>query len=181
MVARNGNRSPDRSKHPGSATPNLGHQQHSGRLPFSLRVRSEFENVGRKPLGNGFTAAPVRELRIAVLRSFRDGKMDLGLNWLIAVPILSYMCAADHMTDSFMRSVLDSSIVIAGNLPTASSLAFADFAVGKEQGIIRPSGLILFLRCTTNALPEYCRDGRLSRLRPFPSDSCGPERRRCSR
>ena len=54
------------------------------RLPFGLRARSEFETVGRKPLGEGFTAVPVRELRFSLLRSFRDGRMDLGLNSLIA-------------------------------------------------------------------------------------------------
>ena len=54
------------------------------RLPFGLRARTEFENVGRKPLGSGFTAVPVREFRFSLLRSFRDGQMDLGLNSLLA-------------------------------------------------------------------------------------------------
>jgi len=54
------------------------------RLPFGLRARSEFETVGRKPLGSGFTAVPVHELRFSLLRSFREGRMDVGLNSLIA-------------------------------------------------------------------------------------------------
>jgi hypothetical protein len=54
------------------------------RLPFGMRARSEFEEVGRKPLGDGFTAAPVREFRFSLVRSFRAGQMDLGLNSLIA-------------------------------------------------------------------------------------------------
>ena len=54
------------------------------RLPFGLRARSEYETVGRKPLGNGFTSVPVREFRVSLLRSFRDGQMDVGLNSLIA-------------------------------------------------------------------------------------------------
>ncbi|HTS37290.1 MAG TPA: carboxypeptidase-like regulatory domain-containing protein [Candidatus Solibacter sp.] len=54
------------------------------RLPFGLRARSEFETVGAKPLGDGFTAVPVREFRVSLLRSFREGQMDLGLNSLIA-------------------------------------------------------------------------------------------------
>ena len=54
------------------------------RLPFGLRARSEFEAVGRKPLGGGFIGVPVRELRFSLLRSFREGQMDLGLNSLIA-------------------------------------------------------------------------------------------------
>ncbi len=54
------------------------------RLPFGLRVRSEYEAVGPKPLGDGFTARPVREFRVSLLRSFRDGRIDVGLNSLIA-------------------------------------------------------------------------------------------------
>jgi hypothetical protein len=54
------------------------------RLPFGLRARSEYEAVGAKPLGDGFTAAPVREFRVSLMRSFHDGQMDLGLNSLIA-------------------------------------------------------------------------------------------------
>jgi hypothetical protein len=54
------------------------------RLPLGLRARGECETVGRKPLGDGFTAVPVRELRGALLRPFRDGQMDLGINFLIA-------------------------------------------------------------------------------------------------
>ncbi len=54
------------------------------RLPFGLIARGEYEVVGRKPLGEGFTAMPVREFRLALLHSFRDGQMDLGLNSLIA-------------------------------------------------------------------------------------------------
>ena len=39
--------------------------------------------MGRKPLGDGFTADAVREFRGSLLRPFRDGQMDLGLNFLI--------------------------------------------------------------------------------------------------
>jgi len=54
------------------------------RLPFHLRARGEFEYVGKKPLGNGFTARPVRELRGAVLRPLGEGRMSLGVNFLLA-------------------------------------------------------------------------------------------------
>ena len=54
------------------------------RLPFGMRARSEFEDVGRKPLGGGFTGVPVREFRLSLVRSFREGQMDLGMNSLIA-------------------------------------------------------------------------------------------------
>lgn len=54
------------------------------RLPFGMRARGEFEYVGRKPLGDGFTAVPVREIRGAILKSFNEGKVTLGVNFLLA-------------------------------------------------------------------------------------------------
>ena len=54
------------------------------RLPFHLRARSEFEYVGAKPLGDGFVGVPTTEVRGALLRPFRQGRMDLGVNFLIA-------------------------------------------------------------------------------------------------
>jgi hypothetical protein len=54
------------------------------RLPGHLVARGEYEQVGRKPLGDGFVAVPVREFRGAVIRSFPRKSMDLGLNFLIA-------------------------------------------------------------------------------------------------
>jgi len=54
------------------------------RLPLGLRARSEYESVGRKPLGDGFTAVPVHEFRVSLLRSFQGGRIDLGLNSLMA-------------------------------------------------------------------------------------------------
>lgn len=53
------------------------------RLPFGMRARSEFEEVGRKPLGDNFTGVPVREFRLSLVRSFRDGQIDLAMNSLI--------------------------------------------------------------------------------------------------
>jgi hypothetical protein len=53
-------------------------------LPFHLRARSEFEYLGAKPLGDGFVGVPLTEVRGALLRSFRQGRMDLGANFLIA-------------------------------------------------------------------------------------------------
>ncbi|HEX8882291.1 MAG TPA: TonB-dependent receptor [Candidatus Acidoferrum sp.] len=59
------------------------------RLPFGLRARGELEYVGRKFLGddaqgNVLTATPVREIRGALLRSFGEGRLDLGVNFLLA-------------------------------------------------------------------------------------------------
>ncbi len=54
------------------------------RLPFHLEARGEYEYVGRKPLGDGFNAAPVREFRGAISRSFQDGRQNVGVNFVIA-------------------------------------------------------------------------------------------------
>ncbi len=48
------------------------------KLPFHLHARGQYEEVGRKPLGNGFTAVPVREFRGALVRPFAS--FDLGMN-----------------------------------------------------------------------------------------------------
>jgi hypothetical protein len=53
-------------------------------LPFGLQARAEFEEVGAKPLGDGFTSVPVKEFRGALVRSFLQRRMDLGVNFLIA-------------------------------------------------------------------------------------------------
>jgi Carboxypeptidase regulatory-like domain len=61
-------------------------------LPFRLRARGEFEYVGAKPLGELVSGVPSSdafgvpnaEIRGAVLRSFKQGRMDLGVNFLIA-------------------------------------------------------------------------------------------------
>jgi hypothetical protein len=54
------------------------------RLPFHLHAKSEFEYVAAKPLGDGFVGVPVKEFRLAILRSFADGKASLSANILIA-------------------------------------------------------------------------------------------------
>jgi hypothetical protein len=62
------------------------------KLPLRLRARGEFEYVGTKPLGTGClpnpalecVGTPVKEFRAAVIRPFRDGRLLLGVNLLIA-------------------------------------------------------------------------------------------------
>jgi hypothetical protein len=54
------------------------------RLPFHLQARGEYEEVGGKPLGDGFVAVPVREFRGAVIRPFEKKGFDVGVNFLIA-------------------------------------------------------------------------------------------------
>ncbi|PYT21039.1 MAG: hypothetical protein DMG57_40060 [Acidobacteria bacterium] len=54
------------------------------RLPFHLVARGEYEHVGRKPLGDGFVAVPVREFRGAIVRPFQSKGIDVGVNFFIA-------------------------------------------------------------------------------------------------
>jgi hypothetical protein len=64
------------------------------KLPFRLQARGEFEYVGTKPLGTGCKPAnlnsecsgtPVKEFRGAVVRPFLNGRIDAGLNFLVAI------------------------------------------------------------------------------------------------
>jgi hypothetical protein len=54
------------------------------RLPLHLQARGEFEYVKAKPLGDGFTGVPVREIRGAILRPFLENRMSVGANFLLA-------------------------------------------------------------------------------------------------
>jgi hypothetical protein len=53
-------------------------------LPGHIAVRGEYEQVGHKPLGDGFIAAPVREFRCAAIRPIVTKNIDLGLNLFVA-------------------------------------------------------------------------------------------------
>ena len=62
------------------------------KLPFRLQAKGEFEYVGRKPLGTGCVADPkvqctgtsVREFRGAMVRPFKDGRFNVGVNLFFA-------------------------------------------------------------------------------------------------
>jgi hypothetical protein len=54
------------------------------RLPARLRASVEFAYVGRKPLGDGFTAVPVRAIRGSLTRSFRSELFEAGVHFLLA-------------------------------------------------------------------------------------------------
>jgi hypothetical protein len=54
------------------------------RLPFHVQARAEFEEVGRKPLGDGFVSVPVREFRAALVRGFDHGKVQAGVHFQLA-------------------------------------------------------------------------------------------------
>jgi hypothetical protein len=53
------------------------------RLPFGFAARGEYEEVGRKPLGDGFVSVPVREFRGAVIKAFPKQSLDVGFNFLL--------------------------------------------------------------------------------------------------
>ncbi len=48
------------------------------RLPFGLAAKTEFEYVKAKPLGDGFTGRPLRELRFALTKSFGEGRWTVS-------------------------------------------------------------------------------------------------------
>ena len=63
------------------------------KLPFHLQAKGEVEYVGRKPLGTGCdpinrnaqcTGTPVKEFRGALVRPFLNGRLDAGVNFLVA-------------------------------------------------------------------------------------------------
>ncbi len=62
------------------------------RLPLGLQAKLEFEYVGRKPLGTGCLPDPaaqcvgtsVKEFRAAVVRPFDRGRVNVGVNLLVA-------------------------------------------------------------------------------------------------
>ena len=54
------------------------------RLPWKLEARAEFEEVGAKPLGDGFRSVPVREFRGALQRPVWGDRMSVGLHFLVA-------------------------------------------------------------------------------------------------
>jgi len=54
------------------------------RLPFHIQARAEYEQVGRKPLGDGFVSVPVREFRGALVRRFARDRMEAGVHFQVS-------------------------------------------------------------------------------------------------
>jgi hypothetical protein len=62
------------------------------KLPFHLQAKGEFEYVGRKVVGNGCNenldsyclGVPNKEFRLALVRPFLNGKINVGVNMMIA-------------------------------------------------------------------------------------------------
>jgi len=93
------------------------------KLPFRLQARGGFEYVGTKPLGTGClpnlnaecTGTPVKEFRGAVVRPFRNGRLDAGANFLIARGYTG------QTTENFFPSVIQE--VVGVRLPSYASLS----------------------------------------------------------
>lgn len=79
-----------RNKSSGMVTPEAPRTIFDGlaaldRLPLRLRARGEYEYVGHKLLDTGgLEAVPVKELRLAVVRPVWSGRMELGVNGMLA-------------------------------------------------------------------------------------------------
>jgi hypothetical protein len=94
------------------------------KLPFRLQARGEFEYVGAKPLGTGClpnliaecTGTPVKEFRGAVVRPFMNGRLDAGVNFLIARGYTG------QTTENFYPS--DIQEVVGVRIPSYASVSF---------------------------------------------------------
>ena len=94
------------------------------KLPFRLQARGESEYVGAKPLGTGClpnlvaecTGTPVKEFRGAVVRPFMNGRLDAGVNFLIARGYTG------QTTENFYPS--DVQEVVGVRIPSYASVSF---------------------------------------------------------
>ncbi len=95
------------------------------KLPFHLQAKGEFEYVGRKPLGTGCDPVdlnsqclgmPVTEFRGSVVRPFLNGRLDAGVQFLIA---RGY---SGQTTENLLPSEIQQ--VVGVRIPSYASLAF---------------------------------------------------------
>ena len=95
------------------------------KLPLHLEAKGEFEFVGRKPLGTGCdsqnlnaecTGSPVREFRGALVRPFLNGRLDTGVNFLIARGYTG------QTTENFYPSRIQE--VVGVRIPSYASVSF---------------------------------------------------------
>jgi Carboxypeptidase regulatory-like domain len=101
------------------------------KLPHRLQARGEFEYVGTKPLGTACLpnpaleciGTPVKEFRAAVIRPFRDGRLILGVNLLIASGY------AGQTIENFYPS--DVQEVVGVRIPSYASVTFT-YKFGKN-------------------------------------------------
>jgi hypothetical protein len=92
-------------------------------LPFRLQALAEFEYVGTKPLGTGCPpivaneciGTPVKEFRGALVRPFMNGRLNAGLNFLIASGY------SGQTTENFYPSEIQE--VVGVHIPSYASLS----------------------------------------------------------
>jgi Carboxypeptidase regulatory-like domain len=102
------------------------------KLPLRLQAKGEFEYVGTKPLGTGCfpnpnaecTGTPVKEFRAAVIRPFQDGRLILGVNFLLASGYTG------QTIENFYPSELNE--VVGVRIPCYASVTFAYRFRGKS-------------------------------------------------
>jgi hypothetical protein len=94
------------------------------RLPLHLEAKAELQYVGRKPLGTGCNSlnlnaecvgVPVKEFRGALVRSFLDGRLDAGVNLLIASGYTG------QTTENFYPSAIQE--IVGVRIPSCAGLA----------------------------------------------------------
>ena len=103
------------------------------RLPLGLEARGEFEYVGQKPLGTGCLPHPdlqcvgvqVKEFRGAIVRPFAAGRVNFGVNFLIA------RGATGQTTESFLDSPVQQ--IVGVRIPSYASLS-ATYRFGGHSG-----------------------------------------------
>ena len=95
------------------------------KLPLRLQAKGEYEFVARKPLGTGCdvqnlnaecTGTSVNEFRGALVRSFLDGRLDAGVNFLIA------RGHTGQTTENFYPSTIQE--VVGVRVPSYASVSF---------------------------------------------------------
>lgn len=94
------------------------------KLPFRLQAQSEFEYVGRKPLGTGCepdlraqcVGTSIKEFRAAVVRQFLRGRVEAGANMLIASGY------AGQTTENFYPSEIQE--VVGVRIPSYAGVRF---------------------------------------------------------
>src|SRR5579862_8185849 len=95
------------------------------KLPLRLQAKGEFDFVARKPLGTGCnvqnvnaecTGTSVNEFRGALIRSFLDGRLDAGVNFMIARGYTG------QTTENFYPSTIQE--VVGVRIPSYASLSF---------------------------------------------------------
>jgi hypothetical protein len=98
----------------------------TAKLPFHLQAKGEFEYVGAKPLGTGCdplnpnlecTGIPVKEFRGALVRPFFHGRLDAGVNFLLASGYTG------QTTESFFPSEIQE--IVGVRIPSYASVSLA--------------------------------------------------------